>query len=516
MLLQLTELSEEPLHGQISRQLIHKIVDGDLAGGDELLPIRTMARKHRINVSSVQRAYQDLERDGLISSTEGKGFYVASLTAEQKQAISMQRLLGRHSPLHLVEAFSRQLISVFDPEKLRGIVIENLQRFLMVKNICFAVHDDRIDEYTILPSDDCPEKFVIDRADALLATIGESRLPISIDSLKCNGTPSLLLTELKARAIKLILPLIENDQLLGFLALTDKINGLNFSKEELNLLIVLANQFVTALTTARFYVEALEKRRFDEELNMARQIQADLLPKELPDNEHFSLAAYSKPSQTIGGDFYDFIPIDENRFGLIIADGCGKGLPAAMLISQIQAMMKSEINNGNDIRQTLVNVNKMVVRYTPKDKFVTLFYGVYDQSKNQFEYATAGHHYPMWIRNSGEFDLLSKGGPALGLIEPAHFETGVIHLQANDVILFYTDGVTETMDDAKQQYGEIRLGELLIQKRHLDSNSIIAAIREDLDCFNSNGSQVDDCTIMVLKIRENLKESSHRNEMPLN
>jgi serine phosphatase RsbU (regulator of sigma subunit)/DNA-binding transcriptional regulator YhcF (GntR family) len=500
MLLQLTEFSEDPMHSQISRQLTTKIIDGDLEGGDELLPIRTMARRHRVNVNTVKRAYQELEREGLIKSKEGKGFYVASLTAKQKQAITMQRLLGSHSPLNVVEAFSKQLISVFDPEKLRGIVIENLQQFLIVKNVYFAIHDDRIDEYILLPSDEHSEKFVIDRTDELLNIINKSRLPISLDLLKYNKTQSLLLNELKAREIKLILPLVENDQLLGFLALTGKISGLNFTSEELNLLIVLANQFVTALTTARFYVEALEKRRLDEELNMARQIQADLLPKELPDNEHFSLAVYSKPSRTIGGDFYDFIPIDDNRFGLIIADGCGKGLPAAMLISQIQAMMKSEINNGNDIQQILENVNKMMVRYTPKDKFVTLFYGVYDQSNNQFEYATAGHNYPIWLRGNGKYDTLSKGGPALGLIEKAKYKTGTANLSANDVILFYTDGVTETMDNAKQQYGENRLTDLLVKSRHLSSQKIVDEILDDLNDFNNEEALQDDRTILVLKI----------------
>ncbi len=502
MLLHLTELSEEPMHSQISRQLINKIVEGDLEGGDKLLPIRTMARKHRVNVSSVKRAYQELERDGLIKAKEGKGFYVASLTPEQKQAIAMQRMLGSHSPLNVVEAFSKQLISVFDPEKLRDIVIENLQQFLMVKNVYFAIHDDRIDEYTILPSEDCPDKFVIDRNDELLTIINKSRLPVSIDLLKYNNAKCPLLKELKAREIKLILPLVENDQLLGFLALTGKIRGLNFTSEELNLLIVLANQFITALTTARFYVEALEKRRLDEELKMARQIQADLLPKELPDNERFSLAAYSKPSQTIGGDFYDFIPIDENRFGLIIADGCGKGLPAAMLISQIQAMMKSEINNGNDIQQILENVNKMVMRYTPKDKFVTLFYGVYDQSNNQFEFATAGHNYPIWFQGDGKFNTLSQGGPALGLIENAKYKTGAANLSTNDVVLFYTDGVTETMDNFKEQYGENRLSDLLAQNRHLPVQEIVDAILDDLNNFNNDETLQDDRTILVLKISQ--------------
>ncbi len=505
MLLQLTELSEEPMHSQISRQLINKIVDGDMEGGDEMLPIRTMARKHRVNVNTVKRAYQELERDGLITSKEGKGFYVASLTAEQKQAIAMQRLLGSQSPLNVVEAFSKQLISVFDPEKLRGIMIENLQQFLTVKNVYFAIHDDRIDEYTLLPSEEYPEKFLIDRKDELLNIINQSRLPISMDLLKFNNGQSLLLKELIAREIKLILPLIENDQLLGFLALTGKIINMNYTADELNLLIVLTNQFVTALTTARFYVEALEKRRMDEELIMARQIQADLLPKELPDDEDFSLAAYSKPSRSIGGDFYDYILIDENRCGLIIADGCGKGFPAAMLISQIQAMMKSEINNGNDIQQILENVNKMVVLYTPKDKFVTLFYGVYDKSKNKFEYATAGHNYPIWVRNDGQYDTLCKGGPALGLIENAKYKTGTVNLSANDVLLFFTDGVTETMDDAKEQYGEKRLNDLLIQSCYLTAQEIVNKILDDLNNFNDNEFLQDDRTILVLKINKHHK-----------
>ena len=142
----------------------------------------------------------------------------------------------------------------------------------------------------------------------------------------------------------------------------------------------------------------------------------------------------------------------------------------------------------------------MVVRYTPKDKFVTLFYGVYDQSNNQFEYATAGHNYPIWLRGNGEYKTLSKGGPALGLTEDARYLTGKVNLSERDVVLFYTDGVTETMNETKDQYGEKRLSKLLIQNRNLDSNSMVAKILKDLDCFSNSDVRQDDSTIMVLKI----------------
>jgi len=173
-----------------------------------------------------------------------------------------------------------------------------------------------------------------------------------------------------------------------------------------------------------------------------------------------------------------------------------------MLISQIQAMMKSEINNGNDIQQILENVNKMVVRYTPKDKFVTLFYGIFDKSNNQFDYATAGHNFPIWLRENGQFDTLSQGGPALGLTEKAKFKTGKIKLVSDDIILFYTDGVTETMDNSKEQYSENRLNDLLVKSRHLSSQKIVDEILDDLNDFNDDEALQDDRTILVLKISQ--------------
>ena len=306
-----------------------------------------MARTQHVSVNTVKRACEDLQRDGLITSKQEKGFFVAPLTPEQKQAITNQRLLGSQSPLNVVDA--------------------------------------------------------------------------------------------------------------------------------------------------------VEKRRMEEELTMARQIQVDLLPKELPNNEYMSLATYSAPSRTIGGDFYDYLPIDENRCGLVIADGCGKGLPAAMIISQIQAMLKSELNNGNNIQRILENVNRQVVRHTTKDKFVTLFFDVYNLTTGEFDYSNAGHNYPILVRKNGQSECLLASSPALGLVDTAIYETGKERLDVDDILLFFTDGVTETLDAAQEMYGEERLLDLLVRNRHLDTQGLVTAILEDLHKFNTDESLQDDCTIMVLK-----------------
>ena len=500
MFLNLTDLSAEPLHNQISRQLTDKIVDGDLDDGDELMPIRTLARTQHVSVNTVKRAYDDLEREGLIQSREGKGFFVAPLTPEQKQAIAMQRRLGRQSLLNVVEIFSKELISVFDPEKLRAIIGANLKNHLQIQNVYFTILDDRTHEYTLLPSPDHPEKNTIQNRDPLLKMIHQSKGPLKMETLPILDKNNALLREMVRRDVRIIVPLKEADQLLGFLALSGKTNESDYTSEETNLLIVLANQFVTALTTARFYVEAVEKRRMDEELSMARQIQADLLPKEMPEDERFSMAGYSEPSHTVGGDFFDVIPIDENRWGLVIGDACGKGLPAAMLISQIQAMFKSEINNGNSIQQILENVNRQVTRFTPKDKFITLFYGVFNKLTGEFEYTTAGHNYPIHIGEDGSCETLRSGGPALGLVDDTSFEIGKIRLHGGDTLFLYTDGVVEAMNVEMEEYTEDRLINLLIHHRQLDSQAIVDVIRNDLNTFTGEQTTLDDRTMLILKI----------------
>jgi sigma-B regulation protein RsbU (phosphoserine phosphatase) len=499
MLLQLTDLSEESLHSQIVRQLIEKIINGDLSDGTELLSIRALAREYHVSVNTVKRAYEILEKDGLIQSRTGQGFFVASLTPEQRQAIAMQRMLGNKSPLNIIETFSKQLISVFDPEHLRTIAEENLKSHLLVEEIFFIIYDDRTDEYILMITENYPAKFNINSSDKLLQAICQLKVPVNLRTLKLNIKESALASLLIERRVNLIVPLNEADKMLGFLALTGKKTGMNYTFEEMNLLVVLANQFVTALTTARFYVEAIERRRIKEEMNMARQIQASLLPKELPDNEKYTIAAAAISSRAVGGDFYDYFQINDNQHGLVIGDACGKGLPAAMLISQIQAMIHSEVEHGHHISTILELLNRQMVQFIPKDKFVTLLYGIYDQEKDEIELGSAGHNYPIIVRENGQREQFETNGPALGLVPDACYHTSQINLFAGDTLLLFTDGITEAMNEKQEQFGEERLIALVTQNRHLNAHEMLQLILKTVEDFGAGEILQDDRTMMVLK-----------------
>jgi sigma-B regulation protein RsbU (phosphoserine phosphatase) len=291
-------------------------------------------------------------------------------------------------------------------------------------------------------------------------------------------------------------------------ALGERKAGAPYTEESLNLLTVLANQFVTALVTSRLYVDSLEKRQMEEELRMAHQLQADLLPGEWDNGNGFSLAAYTSPSRTVGGDFYDYFAIDDERVGLVVADASGKGMPAAMLIAQIQAILKSGVGNGDTIVRTLAGLNSHLERNTAARYFATLFYGIYNRKTGLLEFANAGHDFPVLVRADGEVEVLESTGPALGVLPEYDHETETVGVGPGDCILFYTDGITDATDTNGKHYGEQRLRNLMIRNRHLAPRQIIDLIKDDLAEFCGAGSMQDDRTLMVLKVDGNDERKS--------
>ncbi|HEX9654554.1 MAG TPA: SpoIIE family protein phosphatase [bacterium] len=499
MLFHLTDLTPEPLHNQLSRQLVERILNGDLVGGRSLPSIRHVARAHHVNVNTVKRAYDDLEQDGLIERHNGEAHVTAPLSAEKKRLLAARWFNDGQAPMSLVATVSKQLISVFDPGKLCGLLIGTLKTHFLGTRVSLAIQNEN--GGLIIPaSPEFPEDFVIDDEDAFLQSIG--KMPAAADFAAIQpARGGALFHELCRRGAKIIVPLRDQEELLGFLALSKKTGNEGFSHNDLHLLTIIANQFVTALTAARLYVEVLEKRRIDEELNMAQRIQRELLPSELPDNDYLQIAAVAEPARIVGGDFYDVIPMSGDRLGVVIADACGQGLPAAMLVSQIQALMRSEISNGHSVSRVLQNVNQQLSSLLPGSRFVTLFYGVIACGTGEFEYATAGHTHPILIQDDGHCRQLAAGGPALGLMQRASFETARLQLGSGDLIVLFTDGVSETMNSNHEEYGEDRLAGLLVQNRLLACADILQVVRESLRAFGGAKSIPDDRTLMAVRIK---------------
>ncbi len=403
---------------------------------------------------------------------------------------------------NVLERFSRQVISLFDPEKLRRIIEETLKTTLLVERVYFILFDDSINEYAILPGEDNPRRIVLDREDFMLRGINQLDTPTYLHTLSDYKENSTLATFLEERQVRLLLPLKDAEHLLGCIALTNKLAGYRYSSDDFNLLGVLSNQIVTALTNARLYVESLERMRLQEEVSMARQIQLDLLPSAPPQSERFVIAAHSTPSRTVGGDFYDFIPIDEHRIAVVIADASGKGMPAALMIAQIQAIIRSEVNNGNEISTILQNINRQILHASSSEKYATLFYGELDLQSGVFRYSNAGHNYPVLLRATGEMELLKEGGPIIGALPDMAYQSCDIRLEPHDLLFLYTDGLSEAMDGNGNEYGEERIYQLLMRHKTKDPHTIVELILQDVRSYDPTDPPRDDTTIIAIKMNE--------------
>ncbi|MFC2084522.1 SpoIIE family protein phosphatase [Bacteroidota bacterium] len=258
-------------------------------------------------------------------------------------------------------------------------------------------------------------------------------------------------------------------------------------------------QSINTETIENFYNEVAAKQKFEEELKLARQIQSDLLPGEPLKTECFSISGYIEPSQVVSGDFYDYFKMGEQKYGIVIADACGKGMPAAILISQIQAIMKSEVGNGSPIEDIMKKLNKHMILNSSRRNFTSIFYGLIDCNKRTFTYVNAGQNLPILVKESGSFELLRTNGPALGLIKDFNYKTTIIRFDEKCTVLFYTDGVTETMNGNGEQFGEGRLIENLISNKENEASDIIKYVVNEINLFKSDKYLNDDRTIMVFK-----------------
>lgn len=246
-------------------------------------------------------------------------------------------------------------------------------------------------------------------------------------------------------------------------------------------------------------ISEIQRERIKSELEAARQIQKDLLPKILPDNEKISVAAYSTISNDVGGDFYDFYQIEEGIYGILIGDASGKGLPAALLISQIQAIIKSDLSHKRTIKQTFDLLNTYLKMNSSAKNFATLFYGVLDIQTGQLRYVNAGHNFPIIIKQHGGTETLKTTGPALGIMIDAAYSENKTKLLPEDVVILFTDGVPETMSSQNEQFREERILRLFQEIKTIEPKRMINRITSELNSFRGLKQETDDTTIMIIK-----------------
>ncbi len=276
----------------------------------------------------------------------------------------------------------------------------------------------------------------------------------------------------------------------------------SYHEGHLELLGAFASQAAVAVERARITGELLERRRLEKELAIAREIQRSFLPGEPPHLEGFDLAGMTESHDEVGGDYYDFIPVSETRLGLAIADSSGKGIPAALLMAGFRMSLLAEIRNEFAIRAIMRKVNVLLYESTDRNKFVTAFYGVLDWSSGMLTFSNAGHNPPILRRRDGRVEHLHEGGVALGVLPEAQYEDRPIAMRPGDVLVMYTDGVSEAEDENAHQYGTERLERVIAAHAEEDARHILRAIRDDVMAFAGDRGPTDDLTLMVLRAKE--------------
>lgn len=306
---------------------------------------------------------------------------------------------------------------------------------------------------------------------------------------------------LENNGIKLLIGLRFQNEKIGVVGVGAPANKQAYSKEQVDFLQSLGNLALLTIQKTYLLEERIEKKRMEEELGLAKTIQQGLLPSPIPNIDGFDLAATNVSSYQVGGDFFDIVQTPDGGHLLAIADVTGKGVPASLLMANLQSMLHALAPIDISLSAATDSINDIIHDNTPADKFITFFWGKISSDGKQFEYVNAGHNNPMLFRRGKEKLIeLEEGGLILGAMSTmTPYKSSVLEFQSGDVLVFYTDGVTEAMNPQQdEEYETERLTKCLEANVEKTSEEIMNAVINDIMEF-SGGVQYDDITLMVLK-----------------
>lgn len=288
-------------------------------------------------------------------------------------------------------------------------------------------------------------------------------------------------------------------KLIGVLQAINYKGGDVFPESEIPLFQRLADQAAISLERERLFHEFMEKQKMEEQLNLARDIQRHLWPRHLPNLPGYSIIGQSKPALEVGGDYYDFIPLDDGKFAFVIGDVSGKGVGAGLIMATLRATLRTQFAQHSDIDKAMQLVNKAVTNDTRPTEFVTMFLAVLDPVTHVLQYVNAGHNPPYIADQDGTLTELKAGGPVVGIMHPMVFESRTVVMKPGSILLLYTDGVTEA-ENAKGDMFEEPLLEIFLRSHVSESiDTIHKNLMAALETFQGDAPQSDDITIIFLK-----------------
>ena len=297
---------------------------------------------------------------------------------------------------------------------------------------------------------------------------------------------------------EMVAPIISNEEVIGVFDLeSDDLNA--YSEDDLEVLMLLASQVAIIIEKVMLHEQLVEKKRLEGQLEVARQVQLELLPPDDPILTGFDISAYNFPTEEVSGDYYDWVRIHDDQIGIVIADVAGKGVPAALLMAFLRASLRAATHIGYSPHVSMSKVNYLLWESIERNQFVTAFYGLLDATNRTLVYANAGHNPPLLLDVDGSARFLEQGGLPLGMFRDTRYYEYYLTFEPGQLLVLYTDGVTEAFNPQEEEFGRDRLVDSVLAARTLSAREMIDAVQRDVSKWTDGQGAHDDVTFFVIK-----------------
>jgi sigma-B regulation protein RsbU (phosphoserine phosphatase) len=301
--------------------------------------------------------------------------------------------------------------------------------------------------------------------------------------------------------VEVIVPMQIQGKTKGLILLGKRVNNIEFNDPDIEFIFSVGSLAIISMENRRLFIEALEKQKLEEELDLAREIQKNLLPQKIPTFKNFDISAVNLSSKQVGGDYYDIISLDENTCYIAIADVSGKGVPASLLMANIQAFLQVISRQNIPIDEATGLINDLISQNTSDGKFITFFWGIFNDISKEVTYVNAGHNPPLLLRD-GKIIKMEIGGMILGVMKTMWpYKSEMIKLQQNDVLILFTDGISEAMNKEGEEFSDSALEKLALTISSESSEEILRRIQKEVQTFSEGTTQSDDMTLVVVKVK---------------
>lgn len=297
---------------------------------------------------------------------------------------------------------------------------------------------------------------------------------------------------------EMVAPIISNDKVIGVFDLeSDDFDAYN--EDDLSVLTLLASQVAIIIEKVELHEQVVEKKRIQAQLEVARQVQLELLPERDPKLKGFDISAYVFPTEEVSGDYYDWVKIFDDQIGVIIADVAGKGIPAALLVAFLRASLRAYVQTGYAPHIALSKVNNLLWDSVESHQFVTALYGILDATNKTFVYSNAGHNPPLVINANGDYKYIEYGDLPLGMFRSMRYHQHFLRLERGQILVLYTDGITEAAREDGEEFGRERLAQIVLEGINLSAKEIVDFIRKGVQDFTDRKFLDDDGTLFIIK-----------------